>query len=94
LHKIFTTKERCALSTINKHLEDMTYIVGDRIALADLTLTNALVIALPHTLNKEQCTNFSNVIKHFELITAEPLLKELFGGINYAKKLIQNEFLK
>jgi glutathione S-transferase len=93
LHEIFTTKERRVLSTINKHLEDRTYVVGDRITLADLTLASALAIALPHTLDKEQRTNFSNrdVIKHFELIAAEPSLKELFGGIKYAEKLIQNE---
>ncbi|KIM73376.1 hypothetical protein PILCRDRAFT_81186, partial [Piloderma croceum F 1598] len=91
LHEIFTGKERRALSTINKHLEDRTYVVGDRITLADLTLANALAFALPHTLDKEQRTNFSNVIKHFELIAAEPSLKELFGGIKYAEKLIQNE---
>jgi len=91
LHEIFTTKERRVLSTINKHLEDRTYVVGDRITLADLTLASALAIALPHTLDKEQRTNFSNVIKHFELLAAEPSLKELFGGIKYAEKLIQNE---
>ena len=91
MHEIFTTKERRVLSTINKHLEDRTYVVGDRITLADLTLASALAIALPHTLDKEQRTNFSNVIKHFELIAAEPSLKELFGGIKYTEKLIQNE---
>ena len=91
MHEIFTTKERRALSTINKHLEDRTYVVGDRITLADLTLANALAFALPHTLDKEQRSNFSNIVKHFELIATEPSLKELFGGIKYAEKLIQNE---
>jgi elongation factor 1-gamma len=91
LRKIFTTKERNVLATVNKHLEDRTYIVGDRITLADITLANALALALPHTLDKEQRSNFSNVVKHFELISAEPSLKELFGGIKYAEKLIQYE---
>ena len=91
MHEIFTTKGRRVLSTINKHLEDRTYVVGDRITLADLTLASALAIALPHTLDKEQRTNFSNVVKHFELIAAEPSLKELFSGIIYTEKLIQNE---
>ena len=91
MYEICTTKGRRGLSTVNKHLEDRTYLVGDRITLADLTLASALAIALPHTLDKEQRTNFSNVIKHFELIAAEPSLKELYGGIIYAEKLIQNE---
>ena len=91
MRKIFTTKERNVLATVNKHLEDRTYIVGDRITLADITLANALALALPHTLDKEQRSNFSNVVKHFELIAAEPSLKELFGGIKYTEKLIQNE---
>jgi len=91
LREIFTTKERNVLATVNKHLEDRTCVVGDRITLADLTLANAMAFALPHTLDKEQRSNFSNVVKHFELIAAEPSLKELFGGVKYAEELIQYE---
>jgi glutathione S-transferase len=91
LHEIFVTKERRALGTINKHLEGRTYIIGDKITLADLTFASAVTFALLHTLDKEQRSNFSNLIKHFELIAAEPSLKELLGGIKYAEKLIQNE---
>lgn len=89
MREIFTTKERHVLETVNKHLKDRTYVVGDRITLADLALANAMAFALTHTLDKEQRSNFSNVVKHFELIAAEPSLKELFGGIKYAEKLIQ-----
>lgn len=91
MHEIFIGKESRALGTINKHLEDRTYIIGDKITLADITLASTVAFALPHTLDKEQRSKFSNVIKHFELIAAEPSLKDLFGGIKYAEKLIQNE---
>jgi glutathione S-transferase len=91
LREIFTTKERHVLATVNEHLENRTYVVGDRITLADLTLANAMAFALPHTLDKEQRSNFSNVVKHFELIAAEPSLKGLFGGVKYAEELIQYE---
>ncbi|KIM73365.1 hypothetical protein PILCRDRAFT_15272 [Piloderma croceum F 1598] len=94
LHEIFITKERHTLGTINKHLEGRTYIIGDKITLADLTLASAVAFALPHTLDKEQRSNFSNVIKHFELIAVEPSLEELLGGIKCAEKLTQNEPLK
>ena len=40
-----------------------------------------MAFALHNTLDKEQRSNFSNVVKQFELIAAELSLKELFGGI-------------
>ena len=42
MREIFTTKERRVLETVNKHLEDRIYVVGDRITLADITLANAM----------------------------------------------------
>jgi glutathione S-transferase len=79
------------IGTLNKHLEDRTYLVGDRITLADLALASAMAFALTHTLDPEQRAKYPNIMKHFERIAAEPSLKELFGAIKYTEKAIQCE---
>jgi glutathione S-transferase len=69
-------------------------MVGDRITLADLTLATAMSFALSQTLDKDRRAKYPNVVKHFELISAEPSLKELFGKVEYAEKAIEYEPLK
>jgi len=68
-----------AISIINQHLEDRTYLVGDKIALADLTLVSVINWALLETLDKVRRAKYPNVVAHFELISTETSLKELFG---------------
>jgi len=89
IHDTVTTRERRAIGTVNQHLEDKTYLVGNRITLADLTLASAMNFALTKTLDTEGRAKYPNVVKHFEMISIEPSLKELFGKIEYAEKAIE-----
>jgi len=83
-----------AIGTVNDHLEGKTYLVGDSITLADLTLASAMALALAYTLDEEQRAKYSGVVKHFELIVEKPSLKDVFGEIKYTEKAIQHESSK
>jgi elongation factor 1-gamma len=65
--------------------------VGDKITLADLTLASAIRWALSLTLDKKQSSKYPNVVKHLELISKEPSVKELFGETEYIEKAIKYE---
>jgi glutathione S-transferase len=91
-HDIITRREMRAIATVDKHLEGTKmYLVGDRITLADLTLASAIKWALSNTLDTDQRAKYPNVLKHFELVSGESSLKELFGETEYIEKAIQFE---
>jgi len=47
--------------------------------------------ALTKTLDAEGRAKYPNVMKHFEMISTEPSLKELFGKVEYAEKAMDYE---
>jgi elongation factor 1-gamma len=53
---------------LNKYLEDKTYLVGDRVTMADIFVASANMSAFTRSgqLDKAIRSKYNNVIRHFE----------------------------
>lgn len=71
------------LGVLDKHLSTRTYLVGERITLADLEAGSALVMMYEQIVGKEQRLQFPHVLRHYETIRNHPLLKEIWGPTEY-----------
>ncbi|KAK7017970.1 hypothetical protein VNI00_007574 [Paramarasmius palmivorus] len=76
------------LTTLNTHLTANTYLVGERLTLADLVLASFVQKAVQTTLDKELRSKFVAVIRHFETVVNQPKVKDIFGTVEYAEKAI------
>lgn len=79
------------MNTVNKHLEGRTYLVGDKITLADIELASTIRFTLAHTFARAEREKYTNVLSHFELLAKLPALKEVLGGAIYAEESIKQK---
>ena len=77
------------MTTVENHLATRTYLVGERITLADITLASVIQRASTVVLDAESRKKFPNVFRHAETIVNQPALKEIFGPIEYPEKALQ-----
>ncbi len=77
------------MTTVENHLATRTFLVGERITLADITLASVVQRASPIVLDAETRKNFPNAFRHAETIVNQPSLKEIFGPIEYPEKALQ-----
>ncbi|KIM24549.1 hypothetical protein M408DRAFT_75828 [Serendipita vermifera MAFF 305830] len=71
------------LGVLDKHLSTRTYLVGERITLADLEAGSALVMMYEQIIGKEQREQFPHVLRHYETIRNHPKLKDIWGPTEY-----------
>ena len=71
------------LGVLDLHLSTRTYLVGDRITLADLEAGSALVMMYEQIVGKEQREKFPHVLRHYETIRNHPKLKDIWGTTEY-----------
>ncbi|KAK7045336.1 hypothetical protein VNI00_007585 [Paramarasmius palmivorus] len=76
------------LNTFNDHLTANTYLVGERLTLADLVLASAVYRAIQTTFDKELRRKFGAVVRHFETVVNQEKVKDIFGTVEYAEKAI------
>ncbi|KAK7017971.1 hypothetical protein VNI00_018481 [Paramarasmius palmivorus] len=76
------------LNTFNNHLMVNTYLVGERLTLADLVLAAVVYRTVQTTLDKELRGKFTAVIRHFETVVNQPKVKDIFGSVEYVEKPI------
>ncbi|TFK48182.1 elongation factor 1-gamma [Heliocybe sulcata] len=89
LHTIFTERQVRSLETLEKHLATRTYLVGERITLADITLASAMLRAVTVAVDASVRAKIPNVIRHFETVANHPKIKPVFGEIEYVEKALQ-----
>jgi len=87
LHTFSLDRTQRALGTFDAHLKTRTFLVGDRITLADIVVAGYIQRALPISLDAEIRAKIPNVIRHFETIVNHPKLKDAFGTHEYAEKI-------
>lgn len=66
-----------------------TYLVTERITLADITLASVITRAASVILDAELRPQFPNVVRHAETIANHPAMKDIFGPIEWAEKALQ-----
>ncbi|KAH8089107.1 elongation factor 1-gamma [Filobasidium floriforme] len=87
---IFTKLEQ-RLATLNKVLEDKTFLVGDRMTLADIFVASAVFSAFTGRGHVDKATRakYGNVARHMETIVKNPKLVEVYGEFEYVESAPQ-----
>lgn len=75
-----------ALTILNDHLGDKTYIVGDRITLADICLASTLVYPMKLVCDKTYLKPFGNVARWFQTCVNQPQFEAVIGKVTLCKK--------
>jgi len=75
-----------ALGVLNTHLSDKTYIVGDRITLADICLISTLVYPFKFVCDKSYLKPYGNVLRWFNTCVNQAQFKAVIGDVTLCKK--------
>jgi elongation factor 1-gamma len=89
LHASASEWTSSALATLNSHLSLRTFLVGERITLADIVVASALFNSVSLSFDAPARAKFPNVIRHFETVINQPKLKDVFGEPTYVEKAVQ-----
>ncbi|KAG7087787.1 hypothetical protein E1B28_013728 [Marasmius oreades] len=88
-HNQLLERQARALGTFEKHLAANTFLVGERITLADLFFAGTIQRAVQNTLDAEARPKYPAIIRHLETIVNQPKLTEAYGKTEYTEKAIQ-----
>merc|ERR1712212_893337 len=78
-----------ALSALNSHLLTHTYLVGERITLADITVTCTLMHLYQYVLEPAFRKPFQNVNRWFTTMINQPQVKSVIGEFKLCEKMAQ-----
>jgi len=78
---------RNVLDILNKHLEDKTFLVGERLTLADITVASSLLPLYTTVLDPGFRKPFVNVFRWFNTCINQPQFKEVVGEVTFATKM-------
>ncbi|KAJ2162082.1 Elongation factor 1-gamma [Coemansia sp. RSA 552] len=76
------------LGVLNTKLGDKTFLVGERITLADVNVTCSLVIAYQLILAPADREQFHNVTRYFTAMIDQPAFKSLIGDVEFCAQRI------
>jgi len=74
-----------ALSILNNHLLTCTYLVGNQITLADITVVSALVYPMKLVCDKNFLKPYGNVVRWFTTCVNQPQFKAVLGDVVLCK---------
>jgi len=80
-----------ALTILNSHLADKTYLVGDAITLADICIVSALLYPMKLVCDKAYLKPFTNVVRWFNTCVNQPNFKTVLGETVLAKEELTAE---
>jgi len=78
-----------ALGLLNKHLETKTFLVGERVSLADITVGCNLLSLYKLVLDPEFRKPFPNVTRWFVTFVNQPEVKAVVGDVALCEKMAQ-----
>ncbi|KAF7966903.1 hypothetical protein HWV62_23923 [Athelia sp. TMB] len=87
VHTIMIERVARALTTLNEHLARRTYLVTERITVADLVVAAIVQNAASCTFDAELRKQLPNVVRHMETIVNHPKLKGIYGPTEYTEKV-------
>jgi len=79
-----------ALSVLNSHLLNNTYLVGKSVTVADIVIALTVIDLYSHVLTEEQCKKNSNVTRWFLTCLNQPAFRTVLGSPSFHA----NEYLK
>jgi elongation factor 1-gamma len=80
-----------ALATLDAHLLHRTYLVGDTMTLADITVASALIYPMKMLLDAGARKPFNNVTRWFTLCVNQPAFAAVVGEVTLCKKTMKAE---
>ena len=89
LRDTFHERALRGLMTVETHLSTRTYLVGERLTLADIVLAAINRRTFDSFVDAATRAKFVNTLRHFETVANKPALKSIFGDITYAETAIQ-----
>ncbi|KAH9914069.1 elongation factor 1-gamma [Epithele typhae] len=87
-HATLTERLIRGLETVESYLATHTFLVGERITLADITFASVILRALQVSLDASLRAQFPHIMRHFETIVNQPSMKEAWGEITYIEKAL------
>jgi len=87
-HTHLLERQTRALKTVDAHLRDNTFLVGERITLADIWTATLIQKAVSMTVDAAARPTLPNLMRHLETVSNQSNLKEIFGATEYAEKAI------
>lgn len=85
---------KAALNLLNDHLLTRTFLVGERISLADITVACTLINLYTHVLDPTFRKPFVNTNRWFSTIINQPLFKSVTGEIKLCDKVAEVDIKK
>merc|ERR1719453_2389519 len=71
-----------ALTVLNAHLQQNTYMVGHRVTLADITVACALVDGFKYAFEGRFMKPYGNVERWFDTLMLQPEFKSVLGDVS------------
>jgi len=78
-----------ALDVLNQHLLTCTYLVGERITLADISVCMTLLLAYQHVLEPAFREPYRNTNRWFNTIINQPEVKSVIGEFKLCEKMAE-----
>ncbi|KAI6037958.1 hypothetical protein EDC04DRAFT_2698938 [Pisolithus marmoratus] len=89
IHTSMTDRQLRGCNTLETILLTRTYLVGERLTLADITVASVIFMAVSYTVDAPLRAKYPNVLRHLDLIINQPKLKEVFGQPKFVEKAAQ-----
>ncbi|KAI0742957.1 elongation factor 1-gamma [Daedaleopsis nitida] len=88
IHTTLAERQLRSLKTLNDFLATRTFLVTERITLADLAIASVIFRAVSITIDAPLREQLPNVIRHFETVINHPVVKPVFGEASYVDKAL------
>merc|ERR1712114_65751 len=80
---------KAALKTLNDHLLTRTFLVGERLSLADIAVACTMISLYTQVLDAEFRKPFVNVTRWFNTVVNQPNAKAVIGQVNLCTKMAE-----
>jgi len=89
IHTAFMERQHRAWRTLNQHLATTTFLVSERITLADITVAAFLKQAFKLSFDEPLRKELTHVVRFYETVANHPKIKDVFGQTEYVAKALQ-----
>ncbi|OJA13925.1 hypothetical protein AZE42_01333 [Rhizopogon vesiculosus] len=89
IHTSVADSEMRCLTSLETYLSTRTFLVGERITLADITTASILQRVVAVTADAAVRSKLVNTVRFLETIVHQPKLEAIFGPVEYVEKALQ-----
>jgi elongation factor 1-gamma len=75
-----------AMKALNTHLASRTFLVGERMTVADILVAGAMQLCIEYALGATERAQIPHAMRHFETISRATEIEAIFGKTEYHEK--------